>query len=187
MLPDLSCQTEFPEALCCEALWDWANHMLAQVAPKVLECVNACDCCEGNFYAYVSQGEPEVWESNYLAVWLQNISPSIRSTSPTNTTFPAHNLMRAQWMMRISESGYPQMEDDLNSVPSVPGFDLLHYTNRYVYSHGEQMFRALMQAVKDRTLTPRPTTFTLLAYGPHRTERGSAGYQVNFQTDVDFE
>lgn len=187
MLPDVTCQSEFPDALCCEQLWDVANHILAQVAPKVLECVTACDCCEGNFYAYVSQGEPEVWESNYLALWLQNIAPSIRSTSAINTTFGAHNLLRAQWMMRIAEGGYPRMDVDLNKIPSVPGFDELHYTNRYVYSHGEQMLRALMQAVKDKTLTPTPTTFTLQAFTPIRNESGTAGFQVNFQTDLEFQ
>jgi hypothetical protein len=187
VLPDLSCNSAFPDSLCCESLWDTANHILGKVTPRVMECITACDCCNGNFYAYVSQGEPEVWASDYLAIWLQNISPSIRSTSPTNTTHFAHNLMRAQWAMRICEGGYPHIEADIVGIPELPGFDLLHYTNRYVYSHGEQMFRALMQAVKDQTLTPRPSTFTLQAFGPIRMERGSAGYQVTFQTDVDFE
>jgi hypothetical protein len=152
-----------------------------------MECIEACDCCNGQFYAYVSQGEPEVWLSDYLAIWLQNVAPSVRSTSPTNTTFGAHNLLRAQWGMRLSEGGYPTMDIDMNEVPSVPGFDQLHYMNRYVYSHGEQMMRAVFQAVKDKTLTPRPTTFTLVNFGPIRTERGSVGYQMSFQTDVDFE
>lgn len=184
MLPNITCG-EQPGAICCDTIWNAANHILSQVAPGLMECISGCDCCTGQFYAYVSQSEPEVLHSNYLAIWLVNISPSIRTNSNTVTTFTQANLLRATWMMKISESGYPRMDSDLNESVSVPGFDELHYMNHYVYSHGEQMFRLLMKAAAEKTLTPQgDTTFTLQAFGPTRPEAGSTGYTVQFQTDL---
>lgn len=184
MLPNITCG-EQPDALCCGTIWNAANHILGQVAPGVIECIAGCDCCTGEFHAYVSQGEPETFQSNFMAIWLVSILPSIRSNSPTVTTFTQANLLRATWAMRLSEGGYPKMNADMVGTPNLPGFDELHYMNEYVYSHGEQMFRSLMTAGERKTLTPQgDSTFTLQTFGPIRTENGSAGYQVQFVTDL---
>lgn len=186
MLPNITCG-EQPGSLCCETIWHAANHILNQVAPPLMECISACDCCTGKFYAYVSQEAPEVLHGDYLAIWLVNLAPSQRSQSSTITTFTPANLLRATWALKLSESGYPKMESDLNAVPNVPGFDQLHYMNRYVYSHGEKMLRLLIDAAARKVLTPQgDTTFTLNSFGPTRPEAGSTGYQVNFVTDFNW-
>lgn len=186
MLPNITCG-EQPNALCCETLWNTATHILGQVAPDLIECIRGCDCCTGPFYAYVSQGEPETFQSNYLAIWLNNLAPSLRSSSNTLTTFTPANLMRATWGMKLSEGGYPRMDSDTNATVTLPGFDELHYMNRYVYSHGEQMLRSVLTAAHNKTLTPQgDTTFTLNSFGPFRTEAGSAGYQISFVTDLNW-
>lgn len=184
MLPNITCG-EQPGALCCNAIWDTANHILAQVAPDLIQCIAGCDCCDGQFYAYVSQGEPETFQSNYLAIWLVNIAPSIRSGTSSITTVGPANLLRATWSLKLSEGGYPRMSADMIGTPDLPGFDELHYMNQYVYSHGEQVFRSVMTAVAEKRLVPQgDTTFTLNSFGPTRTENGSAGYQMNFVTDI---
>jgi len=184
VLPNITCG-EQPGALCCNSLWNTANHILAQVAPDLIECIAGCDCCSGQFYAYVSQGEPETFQSNYLAIWLVNLAPSIRSNSGTVTTFTPANLLRATWNMKLSEGGYPKMSADMVGTPNLPGFNELHYMNQYVYSHGEQMLRSVMTAAAENRLVPQgDTTFTLNSFGPIRNEDGSAGYQIGFVTDV---
>lgn len=187
MLPNIVCGDQ-EGALCCNTIWNAANHILAQVAPDLIECIQACDCCRGKFYAYVSQGEPETFQSDYLAIWVANIGPSLRTGTNTLTTATPANLMRVTWNMKLSESGYPKMSADMVGTPDLPGFDQLHYTNQYVYSHGEQILRSILTAAAEKRLTPQgDTTFTLNSWGPIRTEDGSAGFQISFVTDVNWQ
>lgn len=154
-LPLASCADDVPTDVCCTSVFDIADR-IREVAYDGLCGKLDPSCRDREFRTYVSIG-PRVPEplGDALVVYINpDVTPSPGSRRPGGTLLGA-SLQRAPFEIYLTENGWPTPEtNEIGEVIYVPPSDLIHAISRHAYSHGEAMYRAVLNAVQRRTLFP---------------------------------
>lgn len=147
-LPDIGCAPE--GEVCCDVIWGVAERLLTYVYNDLIACMPDDDCYGPALQAFVSHGEPQTAESDFLAVWLAYALPEFRDlVGGVSMVGPAR--VRATWAVRLIESHYPTFEADGDTIVG-PSLEQLHAINRHVYGHGERLLRAVINGGMDTTV-----------------------------------
>lgn len=181
--PVLGCPPEQTEPACCSKLWDQGEMILETVAGPVLACQGDITPCAGNrLRGFVSLGRPEGWLFDFVAVWLEGFALSSKSQAASGVTnYPPD--IRALWRIQLMESNYPGLKviggTEESPIYATPTDDEFHAANRHGYSHGEALFRGVMQLVGCGG-------FILRDFGPVQPVNYSAGWTIGLGLDVTF-
>ena len=161
---------------CCGTLWDLANGVLSTVVPFVEQCIVPTECAPEMRY-FVSIGRPETWQSDFLALYLENIR--VDQLSVRNLATLPFPLIMGQFRFLLTESGYPglvQVGEDFYT----PNDDTMHLAARHGYSHAQALLRGLMSYVNANDCKK----FNLRDFQPTRPEAGHAGWTLGFDLEL---
>jgi hypothetical protein len=181
-LPPIDCNE--PEQPCCETLFGIGEHLLGVVLPGLLECIGEPACPVDDLYAYVTHGPvSEDPLCNSLTVTLNSINPSPGSSTPQATTLIAPAL-RAEYVIRLRESGFPTAYDDGDTIYA-PDPQHIHHASRFSYAHGERMFRDILIAHSRRELAPCSCQVVQIGtFTPLPASGGCVGWEIAIVLDV---
>lgn len=166
---------EVPDA-CCSTWWDLANGVLATIVPFMEECIVPSECAEPMRY-FVSIGRPETWQSDFLALYLENIR--VDALSVRNQTTLSFPVIMGAFRLLLTESNYPgliQVGDDVYT----PNDDQFHLAAKHGYSHAQAMMRGLMSYAGANDCRK----FNLRDLQPTRPEVGHAGWTLGFDLEL---
>jgi hypothetical protein len=169
-------QKDIPEA-CCGTLFDLADDILKAVVPFMEECIAATPCCGDPMRYFVSIGRPETWQSDFLALYLENVRVDQLSTRNLTTLMPP--ILLGQWRFLLSESCYPGLivKGDKTYTPTDEEF---HLAAAHGYAHVQALLRGLLDFAASRDCRK----FTLRDVQPTRPEMYSAGWTIGFDFEL---
>jgi len=167
---------DVPEA-CCTTLWDLALGVLTFVTPYLEECIDPDPCCGEPMRYFVSIGRPETWQTDFLALYLENIRVDQLSTRNLNTL--AAPIIMGQFRFLLTESCYPGLviRGEETWTPTDKEF---HLAAQHGYSHAQALLRGLLayHATNDCK------KFTLRDFQPTRPEAYTAGWSLGFDLEL---
>lgn len=158
-LPLQTCADDVPTDVCCTSIFDVADRLRAIACTAVESCIHP-SCNDRCFESYCSIG-PSVPEplGDALIVHMPDMTPSPGSRSNTGNTLLGVSLQHARFDIFLTENGWPTAEtDELGNVIEVPDRGLINAIARHAYSHGERMYRAVLDSYQKHVLFP-PTFF----------------------------
>lgn len=152
-LPLAACADDVPTDVCCTSIYDIADRIRQIVCSAVESCLHS-SCADRCFESYCSIG-PNVPEplGDALIVHMPRMQPSFGSRSNTGNTTLGVSLQHAEFEIFLTENGWPVARtDELGNVIEVPDRGLINAIARHAYSHGERMYRAILDAYQRHTL-----------------------------------
>lgn len=172
--------------VCCDTFFSIAEGILDIVLPAVNNCIVESACVDmPAIEGYVTMGgSVQDPVPNYLVVSLLTLqaSPGSRDRGG-GMQMP---LWRAQFQVRLLESGWPTAESDGEQI-WVPSTSIVHDIARHAYSHGEAMFRALANALETKRLGGQACTYAaMLPMVPIEPSGGSVGWNTVVEVGVPF-
>lgn len=183
-LPQLECACDVDP--CCTSVF-CIGRALKDVA---LEAVNdgGCyndSCAAPNVDGIVTVGRGDGYEPDMVIVSLLQLATSPRSADQRGN-MPGTVLFRAEWQIRLTESGWITFIETDNE-PQMLAPDLIEANAAHSYSHAEQMYRAVADAVLTRKVVgcnDRASCFA--AVGP-LVPLDPGGHTVGWQMTVTLE
>lgn len=167
---------------CCPAVFDIADHILAEVFIALQECMSAE--CPG-LIAYVTMGAGDDTIADSVTVELNSITPSASSSGSNQRQLP-FSIQRVDYTVRLRETGWP-MPKVVNNQIVAPDPVLQNKAAQQAFSHGEKMFRKLWALHSSKQLTPTGTRCLGTRVGqllPMRPDGGRVGFTVNVTVDL---
>lgn len=149
MLPTGGCSPS--ETTCCTDLFDIANNLLGTVLAALNACLVAGDCPSEGLSAYVTMGAGDDGIQNALTVEFDTAAPTPGSMSASGRPLPI-GVSRSVFTVRLRESGWPTVQ--VGSKISAPEPVDQHAAARHAFSHGELMYRTLLQMRATNTIVP---------------------------------
>jgi len=177
--PNNACSGEEIPQPCCTTLWDQGVDLLTVVADELAQCIVTSSCCQGGMRMFMSLGTPQTWQTDILCVYLQGLVYS-SGTFQSSGSFARLPLARAQWVVYLMESCYPNVTEDGDT----PNDDVLHIVNEHAYAHGEAIYRAVVRSVQPGGVFGACQDFALGSLAPILPIAGSAGWTFNVQMQV---
>jgi hypothetical protein len=156
-LPIDACAHNVPTQVCCSGIWDVAERIRCIAYDAVVCCIDP-SCADQEFRSYVSIGTdvPEPL-GDALVVTMVDASPSTASRSPTGMLLGA-SLQEVRFEAYLTENGWPMpIADEVGEVIEVPDSWLINAVARHAYSHGERMYRAILDSVQRKEMFPVST------------------------------
>ncbi len=175
-LPTQDCGPVETADLCCTTLWDLANGVLATVVPFMEDCIVPVDCAPEMRY-FVSVGRPETWQSDFLALYLENIR--VDQLSVRNQTMLTPPIIMGQFRFLLTESGFPSAVQEGDKI-YVPNDETLHLAAHHSYSHAQAMLRGLLSYFSANDCRKS----LLRDFQPTRPEVGHAGWTIGFDLEL---
>lgn len=142
-LPLNDCVDDIPTDVCCPTLFGIADRIRCIATEALMPCLDPNLCTELGFRSIVAMNPHDDFFGDILTVSLT--SWSVDSSSQTaNNTLPVL-LTVAEYMLELTETGWPVPEvNEQNEIINVPPADMTNALSRHVYSHGEVVYRALL-------------------------------------------
>jgi hypothetical protein len=175
-LPTQDCGPVETADLCCTTLWDLANGVLATVVPFMEDCIVPVECAPAMRY-FVSIGRPETWQSDFLALYLENIR--LDQSSQRNLSMLTSPIILGQFRFLLTESGYPGLVQ-VGEEFYTPNDDTMHLASSHGYSHAQAMLRGLLSYAGANDCKK----FLLRDLQPTRPEAGHAGWTLGFDLEL---
>lgn len=181
-LPLGDCADDIPTEVCCPTLFGIADRIRCIATDAVLGCLGP-DCAERDFRSIVAMAPHEDFFGDILSVSLTNWTLSADTRPPIVLTVATYRL-------ELWETGWPVPEvDEQANLISVPDAELVNALARHVYSHGEVMYRALLDVAARRQFwndtiglpTDGFSKFTVGALTPIAPAGRLVGWGVNLQ------
>lgn len=189
-LPVATCAAEVPTDTCCHTLYDIANRLRCVVTDALCECFEG-GCADRDFRSFVSVGpQIEDPQGDSLIVHMQRIGLTSLSSTPQNALLGVA-VHVAEFEIRLLETGWPTIElNDLEQIISVPDHEYVNTMARHVYSHGERMYRAVVDGIQHNTLFTLATSdvakIRLSDFTPIQPSGELAGWTMTLQIEVTF-
>ena len=175
--PDVSCSGEALPVGCCQRIWDQGEALLAAVFAPIQDCLVESPCC-GELRSFISLGRPETWDHDFLALWLNGISFSTKTITPSGGML-LRPVIRAEWSMLLWESNYPGLVEQNDNVYA-PSTEQWNAANLYAYAHGEAMLQGLLGFA-----TSGCEAYALRGFAPATPEAYSAGWLAGVAMDIE--
>lgn len=116
---------------CCSSWHDLASSLLGAVTEKINECIGHLDCL-GELRSFVSIGEPQSAASDYIAVWINLITPS--STLSPEARRLGLGLKRIEFGIKMMETGWPMGGSDGTELYERSD-EHVQFVGRHAYGH----------------------------------------------------
>jgi hypothetical protein len=161
--------------LCCEALIDDGDLILAAAQAALFECYGFDpddDECSAPFDTFMSWGPPATAYQDYLTAWVE----SIFRVTPLQVSSPKVIVptgYRVTWVVRSSASGFPTFTKEGN-VPMNPDLAAIDLMSRVMLALGTKMVSAL-SGFRIHGCTPASIESMTPAVGGGEVLGGSAG------------
>ena len=167
---------DVPEA-CCTTLWDLALGVLQFVTPYLEKCIDPDPCCGEQMRYFVSIARPETWQTDFLALYLENVRVDQLSTRNLSTLIPP--LIMGQFRFLLTESCYPGLviQGDKTFTPTDEEF---HLAAKHGYAHAQALLRGLLAYAAANDCRK----FTLRDFQPTRPEAYTAGWSLGFDLEL---
>lgn len=180
-LPRQDATCEIPTDVCCTTLYDFSVELLDRVLADLNACSYSGDCYQ-ELRGYVTVGGfPEDPLCDTLIVTATGIRPFV---APTGSLLP-FGVTRCSFLVRLSESGFPMPYVE-GEVIYAPDPDLVHEIARHAYSHGERMFRSIVNHLAGPSRIGSCAKATMDAFTPIDPSGGCVGWQASLSVDVTF-
>ena len=189
-LPVATCADEVPTDACCTTLFDVANRLRSVVTAALCECFEG-GCADREFRSFVSVG-PQIEDplGDCLIVHMPRITVSALSNTAQGALLPVA-VHVADFEIRLLETGWPMIEiNDAEEMIYIPDSEFVNAMARHVYSHGERMYRAIVDGIQHNTLFTMATSdvakIRLADFTPIQPSGELAGWTVTVQVELTF-
>lgn len=145
-IPTSDCATAVGPDVACDTLWLMAE----RIRSVAFDGLCSCDC-ETEFHSHTTVGNQiqDPIGDSLIATML--------GVGPVNTTnsgaLPIAATHRARFLVELRDNGWPTIEADENGniivIPSSADFNV---ASKHAMSHGEKMYRSLVNTIQMRTL-----------------------------------
>lgn len=153
-LPVGSCADDISTDVCCSSVFDVADRLRC-IATEAVECCFDASCADRPFRSYVSVG-PSIPEplGDALIVHLPSLEPSTNSRSNAGTLLGVA-VHVGRFDIELRENGWPMpLTNEFSEVIQIPDSTMINAIARHAYSHGEKMYRAVVNALQMKTMFP---------------------------------
>lgn len=153
MLPLQECVDQIADTAHCTTLFDIANRIRCVAFDGVKGCGEP-ECAEG-WRSYVTVGPIQDPHGNSLIVSLNSIGASPASRNSGGFMLGA-GVHVARFDVILMENGWPMLDTDAGWIMT-PDWELINAIAGHSYSHGETMYRSLVDKIQKRSLFMQPT------------------------------
>lgn len=179
-LPNEECYPD-DDSVCCDMLYEIGSRILDVVMCALADCIPITPCGANELKGYLTVGrEVQDPTSDYVAVSLTQANPTPRSMDENGNR--KINLLRAQYQVRLLETGWPQPQGDFEDI-FYPTPEQYMIAARHSYAHGEVMYRALLVADRLNPYCKRDCYTQIGPLTPVEPRGGSVGWETYVITD----
>jgi hypothetical protein len=148
MLPDTGCAGDVTGEVTCSTTWLIGERI------RTVAFNGACGCdCDRPFRSYTTIGttiQDPLGDS--LIITLVSLDQSSRSARGNTLMIGTHV---AAYRLELRDNGWPVItKDEQDKMIYVPSAEEINAKSQHAQSHGEKMYRALVNAAQTRTLFP---------------------------------
>lgn len=163
---------------CCHLWVDRSQQLLDYIWSKLEPCMPPIAACVTEFTRQVTHGQPELC-CDQLNVWVDAVSYSQKSANPRNN-LQCIVISRIRFGVSLNESCYPTIRQDGNRIVNVQPSELAAVMP-WLYSHGETLWRALLNA--GSAFTDPCSGIQVNDFKPVKPSGGCAGWTGTVSVD----
>lgn len=151
-LPSDGSPCEISDDVCCNVIFDIADHLLTEIGEALALCFEDDSCCTAPAQ-YITFGFGDDGIRDALTVAIQQVAPSpVTSQGKGGVTVPI-GLYRCIYEIRLRESGWPLVHIEGDAI--VPPDPVRQRAlARHAFSHGEMMYRKIRSLYANGEITP---------------------------------
>jgi hypothetical protein len=153
-LPLAPCADDITDDVCCRSVFDIADRIRFVATTAVEACFDP-SCADQEWRSYVSVG-PNVPEplGDALIVHMPEMTPTFGSRTPGGNLLGVA-VHQTRFEIMLTENGWPQIiANEFGEVIEIPDSAVINKIAMHAYSHGEKMYRAIVNGVQKNTLFP---------------------------------
>lgn len=178
-LPTYRCTLE--DSVCCTSVFDVAAHILAGATDALLACMD--EDCRSRLAQYVTLGNGDDAVMDGISVIVRGITPSARTGQRQSMGV---GLYTVAYEVRLLESGWPMAQvSGTQIIPPQPEEQMA--IARYVYAHGEALYRKLINMTATGTMAAggsKCMNVSLSALQSIPPAGGTVGWSVTVNADM---